>query len=107
MAQPPHEPPHRRVAHGLARHMLQVASPLGGAVAAGRSARSASSSRPIVSSLFGGLPGGFLGASEPPWRSILAKRFTEERLTPKRPAASLLIMPRLRASTIFRLRSSE
>src|SRR3954463_3261475 len=30
MAQPPHKPPHRRVAHGLARHMLQIPSPLGG-----------------------------------------------------------------------------
>ena len=30
MAKLPHEPPHRRVAHGLARHVLQVASPLGG-----------------------------------------------------------------------------
>jgi hypothetical protein len=61
----------------------------------------------MVSLLFGGLPGGFLGASESPWRSNLAKRFTEERLTPKRLAASLLGMPRLRASTIFCLRSSE
>ena len=61
---------------------------MGGGVAAGRSARSASSSLLVVSLLFGGLPGGFLGASESPWRSILAKRFTEERLTPKRPAAS-------------------
>jgi hypothetical protein len=31
MAQPPHEPPHRRVTHGLARHALQVASPFRGA----------------------------------------------------------------------------
>ena len=53
-----------------------------------------------IAALGGSLPGGFLGASESPWRSILAKRFTEERLTPKRPAASLLGMPRFRASTI-------
>lgn len=30
MTQPLHEPPHRRVAHGLARHALQVAPPLRG-----------------------------------------------------------------------------
>src|SRR5215210_407277 len=30
MAQPPYQPPHRRVAHGLARHTLQVASPFRG-----------------------------------------------------------------------------
>ena len=61
----------------------------------------------MVSLAFWGLPGGFLGTSESPARSILAKRFTEERLTPKRLAASFLGVPRLRASTIFRLRSSE
>jgi hypothetical protein len=60
-----------------------------------------------MSLLFGGLPGGFFGASETPSRYILAKRFTEERLTPKRVAASFLAVPRLRASTIFCLRSSE
>ena len=93
MAQPPYEPPQRRVAHGLARHMLQVASvAFAAVVAAGRSARSASSSLLVVLLLFGGLPGGFLGASDSPWRSILAKRFTEERLTPKRLAGSPLGM---------------
>ena len=61
----------------------------------------------MASSTFGGLPGGFFGTSESPLRSILAKRFTEERLTPKRRAASLFEMPRLRESTILRLRSSE
>src|SRR5215212_8571294 len=30
MTQPPHEPPHRRVAHGFARHTLQVAPPFWG-----------------------------------------------------------------------------
>jgi hypothetical protein len=62
----------------------------------------------VASPPLGGLPGGFLGASESPWRSILAKRFTEERLTPKRLAASLLGMPKLEgidylASEIFRV----
>ena len=56
---------------------------------------------------FGGLPGGLFGASESPSRSILLKRLTEERLAPNKPAVSLLDTPRLTASTILRLRSSE
>lgn len=79
----------------------------GSLVTAGRSMRSASSNFLMVSSAFRGLPGGFLGVNESPSRSILAKRLTEERLTSKRLAASFSGMPRLRASTILRLRSSE
>ena len=108
MTQPLHEPP-----HASSRSWTRPSRAPGSAAFPGRSPLGARRGPPqaavlVASVPLGGLPGGFFGASESPSRSIRLKRLTEERLTPKRLAVSLLGgTPRLTASTIFRLRSSE
>src|SRR5215207_2369839 len=73
----------------------------------GRSSRSASSSLLARSSSLGLELGSFLGASERPSSAVLTERFTEESETEKVRVAWLLPIPRLSASMIFFLRSSE
>ena len=106
MAQPSHQPPHRRCAHRRASEMLQIAPPL----RCGRRRSIREVCRKQLLLPLADLPGPsrrFPRSQRASLAFDLAKRFTEERLTPKRLAASLLGVPRLRASTIFRLRSSE
>src|SRR5215216_5348014 len=80
-------------------------------VAVGCLCTSASKSFVVLWSILGLEPGRFLGARlgarERPSSTSLAERLTEERLTEKVRAASLLVMPRRRAAMIFFLRSSE
>ena len=64
---------------------------------AGLSSTSASKNFLALSPSFGLGPGCFLGASDAPSRRAAAHRLTEERLTPKARAASLLGVPRRRA----------
>jgi hypothetical protein len=62
MTQPLHEPPHRRVAHGLARHALQVAPPFRGARRWAFGEVRLEQPPRGVGALRRSLPGGFFGA---------------------------------------------
>jgi hypothetical protein len=68
---------------------------------------SASKSFVALSSILRLEPGLFRYAKLAQEGLSLAPSLTEERLTPKVRAASLFVVPPLRASTIFFLRSSE
>src|SRR5215207_2350995 len=62
-------------------------------VSEGRSSMSVSKSLLALSSILGLEPRRFLGASGLPSSQSIADRLTEERLTPKKPAASLSVVP--------------